>query len=405
MSARARLVLVVGAVLAVVIVAVAAVASTQARPASGPTSGAAGSTSPSSTPLPSGAPAADPTQTLPEAADEFLATWVEDGRVVRRDQGGDTVSEGQAYGLLIALAADDEAAFGEIWAWTSTNLVRPDGLLAWQWADGEIVDDEPASDADVDAARALVLAGTRWADPALTAAGVKLAGVVADTMTVQTQLGRILVPGQWAAAADPYQYNPSYASPVAFVVLGEATGDPRWAEVAAGSAAATARILEGSALPPDWAQVHGDGTVEPMPGAAGTGQSVRYGYDAARLAVRYAESCVPGDPELAARLARPLGEGSRLAAELDLGGAALAAPEHPVAYVARAAARGSAGDSVGAAKDLASARTAARESPTYYGAAWALLGSVLLESDLLGGCPPLAGSAGHAGPGADGGSS
>ena len=33
----------------------------------------------------------------------FLRRYVDgDGRVVRRDQGGDTVSEGQAYGMLIA---------------------------------------------------------------------------------------------------------------------------------------------------------------------------------------------------------------------------------------------------------------------------------------------------------------
>ena len=30
------------------------------------------------------------------------------GRVVRLDQGNDTVSEGQAYGMLIAVAVDDE---------------------------------------------------------------------------------------------------------------------------------------------------------------------------------------------------------------------------------------------------------------------------------------------------------
>ena len=37
------------------------------------------------------------------AADRFLAGYVTgDGRVIRRDQGGDIVSEGQAYGMLIA---------------------------------------------------------------------------------------------------------------------------------------------------------------------------------------------------------------------------------------------------------------------------------------------------------------
>jgi endoglucanase len=38
-----------------------------------------------------------------QAGRDFLDHYVEgDGRVVRRDEGGDVVSEGQAYGMLIA---------------------------------------------------------------------------------------------------------------------------------------------------------------------------------------------------------------------------------------------------------------------------------------------------------------
>jgi endoglucanase len=343
------------------------------------------------TPAPAPSPSAPAARTAPEAAEAFLADWVDDGRVVRRDQGGDTVSEGQAYGLLLALVADDRAAFGEIWTWTAEHLVRPDGLLAWRWADGAVVDEEPASDADLDAARALVLAGAAWDEPAYTEAGTALAADVADRMTVGTALGRVLAPGVWATAADPYGYNPSYASPAAYAVLGEATGDPRWAELAAGSAATTTALLDVAALPPDWAQVHGDGTVEAMPGAAGTGLSVRYGFDAARLPIRYAESCAPADRALAARLAEPLGTDDALPAELDLGGTALdgADAEHPVAWVGRAAARAAAGDTTGAADDLDRADRAAQEVPTYYGAGGAALGRALLESDALGGCAPL----------------
>src|SRR5579875_560781 len=67
----------------------------------------------------------------------FLATYVTtDGRVVRPDQGGDTVSEGQAYALLIAEASGDAARFATVWNWTRTHLLRPDGLLAWHWEHG-----------------------------------------------------------------------------------------------------------------------------------------------------------------------------------------------------------------------------------------------------------------------------
>jgi len=329
-------------------------------------------------------------RTSTEAADAFLADWVDDGRVVRRDQGDDTVSEGQAYGLLVAVGVGDEDAFTEIWDWTEAELQRADGLLAWRWSDGEIVDDEPASDGDLDAARALVIAGTRFEEPRFTEAGVALAGVIADRMTAETAVGRILLPGMWAAATEPYAYNPSYASPVAFSVLGAATGDPRWAELQTGSAAVTAALLDESPLPPDWAQVHADGTVDAMPGAAGTGKSVRYGYDAARLPLRYAESCDVADVALAARLVSTLARASDdLRAETDLGGSPLTSDEHPLALQARAAARAAVGNLPESSDDLRAADQLSQEVPTYFGAAWAALAPLMLTTDTLDGCAPL----------------
>ena len=52
---------------------------------------------------------------------------------MRIDQGGDTVSEGQAYGMLLAAAIGDSQRFDAIWEWTQDNLRRPDGLFAFLW--------------------------------------------------------------------------------------------------------------------------------------------------------------------------------------------------------------------------------------------------------------------------------
>ncbi|MHA7282196.1 glycosyl hydrolase family 8 [Arthrobacter sp. TMS2-4] len=336
-----------------------------------------------------GGPAAEDTVTPEEASADFLDEWVDDdGRVVRRDQGGDTVSEGQAYGLLLALGAGDEDRLDTIWEWTRNNLVRDDGLLAWRWQDGRIVDEEPASDADVDAARALVLAGDRFDRPDLTEAGNRLADAVMESMTAPTPLGRILLPGTWAAGGPDYFYNPSYASPVSFLVLAESTGDPRWTELATGGTEVTAALLQESPLPPDWAQVTADGELNPMPGAAGGGEDVRYSYDAARVPLRFAESCLEADRRLAAQLLEPLNREDRLPAALDLGGTALTPDEHPLAYLARAAAAASADDQAQASEDIERAARAAEQYPTYYGAAWNALGRLMLETDTLGGCPP-----------------
>ncbi|WP_049822108.1 glycosyl hydrolase family 8 [Arthrobacter sp. H41] len=326
-----------------------------------------------------------------ESARSFLETWVDDdGRVVRRDQGNDTVSEGQAYGLMIALGAEDEERFEAIWSWTEQNLMRDDGLLAWRWRDGAVVDAEPASDADVDAARALVLAGERFDRADFTAAGQELAAQVLDLMTAQTSLGRILLPGLWAAGGPDYFYNPSYASPVSFTVLFESSGDPRWNELVDGGRAVTGALLDKSPLPPDWAQVTADGQVNAMPGAGGQGDDVRYSYDAARLPIRFAESCQEADRNLAARMFPALNRTPELPAVLDLGGAPLNEDQHPVGYLGRAAAAASAGQLDDAREDVRKAEKVAAQFSTYYGAGWVSTGRLMLETDVLGGCPVLA---------------
>ncbi|MFJ4175734.1 glycosyl hydrolase family 8 [Microbacterium sp. NPDC089696] len=338
-----------------------------------------------STPLPA-SDAEAPKLDAAELATSFLDDWVDDGRVVRHDEGGDTVSEGQAYGLFAAVIADDEKRFDEIWTWTEDELVRSDGLMAWRWEDGKVVDDEPASDADLDAARALVLAGDRFGRDDLRQAGVDLATVIADRMTVVTERGRILLPGLWAADREPYAYNPSYASPVAYEILGGATGDPRWAELQAGSAAVTTEILGATDLPPDWAQIHSDGLIEPMPGPLGEGDPVQYAFDAPRLMLRYAESCTPSDVSLAAMPLETLDREKELSSRLDLGGGPLVSEQSAFGYTARAASAQAAGDDDAATADLERAAQLSAEYPTYYGAAWVMLSTAMLTDDTLGGC-------------------
>ena len=317
----------------------------------------------------------------------FLGEYVTDGRVVRHDQGDDTVSEGQAYGLLISLGIDDRASFDSIWNWTRKNLMQGDGLLAWRFDKGEIVDDQPASDADLDAARALVLAGAKFGDPSLTAAGNTLGSHILDQLTVATRLGRILLPGKWAAASQPYTYNPSYSSPVSYAVLGTSSNDPRWAELAKGSAAVSKSLLRSASLPPDWAQVATDGTVHPSAAPGDPSVGVRYSFDAARLALRSAESCTSSDQALAAGLATTLSKSQTL--PLDLGGGQLGSIRSPVANVAAAAAAAAAGDSDGAKSQLAASAELIGSTPTYYGSAWAALAPLMLETRTLGGCAPV----------------
>jgi endo-1,4-beta-D-glucanase Y len=311
-------------------------------------------------------PAGDPRT----AAVRFLDDYVEaDGRVVRHDQGGDTVSEGQAYAMLLAAAIGDRRRFDLAWRWTREHLLRPDGLLAWHWDDGAVVDAEPAADADLDAARALLVAARRFREPAYAEEGRRLGEAIRAHMVVND----LLYAGPWAR--DERVVNPSYLSPRAFEALG-------WD----GSLTRTRGVLGalGEPLPPDWVRVEGD-TVTPT-GPPGSDGDAVFSYDAARVPLRLAESCFAEDRELAARSWPALRDRDPLPAVLGLDGAGRTDETSPMALTGAAGAAFAAGDR-GAATDLLDrAAQHDAEHPSYYGAAWVALARVMLETDWLGAC-------------------
>lgn len=321
-------------------------------------------------------------------AAHFLARYVDgDGRVVRHDEGGDTVSEGQAYALLLAVGVRDRDTFDRVWDWTRDHLRRPDGLLSWHWRDGRVVDRESAADADLDVARALVLAGEAFDDPDLRDEGESVGDALMDRETVPASGGRLLLPGTWADHEPPYLVNPSYISPVATQVLQESTGDDRWRELEVGSRELVRKLTDGGRLPPDWAEVGADGAVRPARGPVG--QPEVFGYEAARTVLRHAESCYPGDRRISAGTLDLLGGDDEAAQPVrGLAGQARSDWPDPLAYATRAASQAAAGREHEARRELDRAVEVGRTRPTYYGDAWAALGWMLLTEPSLGGCPP-----------------
>jgi endo-1,4-beta-D-glucanase Y len=321
-------------------------------------------------------------------AERFLDTYMDaDGRVVRRDQGGDTVSEGQSYAMLLAAAIGDRGRFEGAWRWARDNLGREDGLLASRWADGGVADSSPASDADLDAAHALLVAAGRFDAPEYRRDAERIGAAVLERETVPTDHGLALVAGPWAR--ESAAVNPSYFAPRAYLALANASADQRWEELArSGRAQITALTEAAPSLPPDWARVEGDRvTAIGAPGDAGA--PPRYGYDAVRAPIRLADSCAPADRALASRawaFLRAPAAADELAAEYELDGDPAAEGSHPSAIVAAAAAAEAAGDGRAAGELLGRAAAAERESPSYYGAAWVALGHVMLETEWLGEC-------------------
>lgn len=148
----------------------------------------------------------------------------EDGRVVDpSDPRKITTSEGQSYALFFALVANDRAVFGRILRWTENNLSAGSlraRLPGWLWgkrADGQwaLIDDNPASDADVWIAWVLLEAGRLWDEPDFTRTGEALVRRIAqEEVAVLPGIGAMLLPGA-RGFSEParWRLNPSYLPP------------------------------------------------------------------------------------------------------------------------------------------------------------------------------------------------
>jgi endoglucanase len=321
------------------------------------------------------------------ATNHFLAAYMDaDGRVVRLDQGGSTVSEGQAYAMLLAAAIGDRDAFDRAWSWTQENLQRPDGLLSSLWEGGRVVDANPAADADLDAAHALLIAGRRFDDHDYTAEGLRIAGAILRSETVDVNGQPVLVAGTWARGTPP-TIDPSYFDPRAYSLLAGYSGDEHWERLLASSRELLNGLMASSRLPPDWASARATGPVA-IPAPSDPAAGVRYGFDAVRVPVRWGAACAPENRAVAARLWSFLGPreaSGGLAGEYTTAGKAIS-PATPAALVGAAGAARAAGHTETSEALLDRAEEADAVHSTYYGAAWVALGRVMLTTDWLGPC-------------------
>jgi endoglucanase len=147
----------------------------------------------------------------------------QDGRVLERNAGDRTTSEGQAYALFFALASGERNLFARLLGWTERNLARGDlgaTLPAWNWGkrrDGSwgVVDENSASDADLWIAYDLLEAGRLWGEERYTGLARRvLANVAAREVVTIRGLGPMLLPGpKGFATRGGFRLNPSYEPP------------------------------------------------------------------------------------------------------------------------------------------------------------------------------------------------
>lgn len=201
--------------------------------------------------------------------------------VLKNDYTGSeqVASEGIAYGMLLAVAMGDRPAFDGLWQYYREHR-NGNGVMNWLHSPcGGQIDGNGASDADLDAAMALVLADNRYGGFAADAREL-----VAAIGTHETQICDdgliVLKPGDaWGGCGDVV--NPSYFSPGYYRRF--ALIQPERAEFWNQFASDTYQMLRGmqdeaGGLLPDWG----------YDGRADDGDRGQYGYEAVRAPWRIA---------------------------------------------------------------------------------------------------------------------
>ena len=224
----------------------------------------------------------------PEAWRAYKARFVSDkGRVVDTANGGISHSEGQGYGMLLAVAANDRATFDAIWGWTRANLMmRDDELIAWRWepnARPAVADMNDASDGDLLVAWALAEAADAWGSLPYKIAARRIAVEVGRKLVIpHTKDGAILLPGVTGFAAEDRPDGPvvnlSYWVFPAFARLPLVAPDVDWAGLSRNGLELVKQTHFGPAkLPSEWISLH---ETEPRPA---DGFPQRFSYNSIRI--------------------------------------------------------------------------------------------------------------------------
>lgn len=194
-----------------------------------------------------------------------------EGRVVDGIQDGDSHSEGQGYGLVLAATFGDLRAADDIIGWTERNLaLRGDALLAWRWrvaGTPHVPDRNNASDGDLFYCWGLVMLAARQDRPDLIQRARAIATDLLRLCVVRDvgAAGPLLLPGvQGFRTDDGYVVNPSYTMPRALREIATALGLPELLQVAASGQRLSA-ALAARGLVPDWILVTGAGAMAVPP--------------------------------------------------------------------------------------------------------------------------------------------
>lgn len=176
-----------------------------------------------------------PSNTFQRYWADYVGKFYQDGRIVDTGNAEVTHSEGQGYGMLMAVQADDRARFDALWKWTQAVLQRDDDLFSWRYrpcisADVQCVDDpNNASDGEILIAWALLRAVQKWQIQEYEGAALRIIDAIKRHLVVEHNEQLLLLPGlQGFQSGHRVQVNLSYYIFPAFSHFAQVTKDPFW---------------------------------------------------------------------------------------------------------------------------------------------------------------------------------
>ena len=285
-----------------------------------------------------------------------------DGRVIDFQAKDRSTSEGQAYAMLRAVLIDDPSTFAKTLNWGENNLKRQnngkktDNLWAWKGgkrADGRwgTIDNNFASDGDIDAITALIFAYRRWNRPEyLALAKTKLEDLWKLSTVTDSKGKRYLLPGPvdaFVPNSSTIYLNPSYLAPYAFRIFSQINPERDWLSLVDSSYEVLEKShgLSAVGLPSDWVALNTEsGEFEALPSSSQI--QTLYSFDAYRVWWRIALDAIwfnslPGKSYLrksTQHLSQLWQQKSYIPASIDLQGKALvdyeATSQYGMFYVA-----------------------------------------------------------------------
>lgn len=218
----------------------------------------------------------------------FTESCGDDRTRIKFDTSTQTVSEGIGYGMLIAVYMDDQDLFDGLWNYYNAFL-NNNGVMNWKIEGcSTVLGYNGATDAELDAAMALIIASYRWGNTGTINYDSDASDLITIIKNHEVESGtNVLKPGDaWGGSNTT---NISYYAPAYYRAYNSHTNDTSWNNVADKSydvieanQSVTGAVYN---LVSDWCKADGNFSSEV---SWATNEGKTYSYDAARTPWRIA---------------------------------------------------------------------------------------------------------------------